>query len=380
MGQITLTARIQLYLDDDQKELLNSTRKAYTDALNYVSDVVYNTHNLHENGLSRDMYPTLRERFGLKSQQSQSVIKRVLASYKTIQSQEQGWIRPSFKKDQYELVWDRDAAFYKGRLISVNTVRKRIKVPYSIKGYEQYFNNPKYKLGTAKLIIKHGKYYLHVPVTCNVEEPDLVKAQTVVGIDRGLRFIVTTYDSDGKCTFVNGRSITQKRRQYVRIRKRLQKKHTASARRRLKAIGSREGRWVADINHCISKRLVESYPAGTLFVFEDLSGIKEVTAKVKKKMRYTMCSWSYSDLEQKIIYKAQLKGSSIIKVDPHFTSQRCPICGFTDKGNRDKKKHIFICQSCGYRSNDDRIGAMNLCRMGSEWLPAQVPGTVAAGV
>jgi IS605 OrfB family transposase len=380
MGQITLTAKIQIYPDDEQKELLIRTRKAYTDGLNFVSDIVYNSHNLCENDLSRELYPTLRERFGLKSQQSQSVIKRVLSSYKTIQTHEHGWIRPSFKKDQYELVWDRDAAFYKGRLISVNTVRKRIKVPYSVKGYEQYFNNPKYKLGTAKLIIKHGKYYLHVPVTCNVEEPDLVKAQTVVGIDRGLRFIVTTYDSDGKCSFVNGRSITQKRRQYVRIRKRLQKKHTASARRRLRAIGNKEHRWMSDVNHCISKGLVESYPAGTLFVLEDLSGIQEATAKVKRKNRYTMCSWSYFDLEQKLIYKARLKGSIVIKVDPHYTSQRCPICGYTDKGNRDKKKHIFICQSCGYRSNDDRIGAMNLCRLGIEQANALVPGTVAGEI
>ena len=380
MGQITLTAKVQIYPDDEQKELLIRTRKAYTDGLNFVSDIVYNSHNLCENDLSRELYPTLRERFGLKSQQSQSVIKRVLASYKTIQSQEQGWIRPSFKKDQYELVWDRDAAFYKGRLISVNTVRKRIKVPYSIKGYERYFNDPRYKLGTARLLIRHGKYYLHVPLSYNVEELDPAGAQTVVGIDRGLRFIMVTYDSNGGCSFVNGRKVMQKRRQYVRIRKRLQKKHTASARRRLKAIGSREGRWVADINHCISKRLVESYPAGTLFVFEDLSGIKEVTAKVKKKNRYTMCSWSYFDLEQKLIYKARLKGSIVIKVDPHYTSQRCPICGYTDKGNRNKKNHIFICKNCGYRSNDDRIGGMNLCRMGIEWLSAQVPGTVAAGV
>ena len=137
---------------------------------------------------------------------------------------------------------------------------------------------------------------------------------------------------------------------------------------------------MADINHCISNQLVNSYPSGTLFVLEDLSGIKEATAKVKRKNRYTMCSWSYFDLEQKLIYKARLKGSIVIKVDPHYTSQRCPICGYTDKGNRDKKNHIFICKSCGYRSNDDRIGAMNLCRLGSEWLSAQVPGTVAMGV
>jgi transposase len=34
------------------------------------------------------------------------------------------------------------------------------------------------------------------------------------------------------------------------------------------------------------------------------------------------------------------------------------------KLNRDKRNHIFRCRSCGYTSNDDRIGAMNLYRMG----------------
>lgn len=379
MGQITLTAKIQIYPDDEQKELLIRTRKAYTDGLNFVSDIVYNSHNLCENDLSRELYPTLRERFGLKSQQSQSVIKRVLSSYKTIQSQEQGWIRPSFKKDQYELVWDRDVAFYKGRLISVNTIAKRIKVPFIIKGNEHFFDDADCKLGTAKMLIKHGKYFLHVPVTFNIVENTSKENEMVVGVDRGLRFVVTTYDSDGKCGFVAGRSVMQKRWEYLSLRRRLQRKHTASARRRLKKIGNRENRWISDINHCISRRMVDSYPSGTLFVLEDLEGIQSAATKVKQN-RYAICSWAYSDLEQKISYKAKLKGSSVIKVDPAYTSQRCPMCGYTDRDNRDKKMHLFCCKRCSYRSNDDRIGAMNLCRMGIEQANALVPGTVAGGV
>ena len=45
------------------------------------------------------------------------------------------------------------------------------------------------------------------------------------------------------------------------------------------------------------------------------------------------------------------------------------------KYNRDKRNHIFICRNCGYKSNDDRIGAMNLYRMGIEYI---VPDTVAS--
>lgn len=60
--------------------------------------------------------------------------------------------------------------------------------------------------------------------------------------------------------------------------------------------------------------------------------------------------------------------STVIAVDPEYTSQSCPKCGHTEKSNRNKKKHIFQCRICGYTSNDDRIGAMNLHRKGMEYL------------
>ena len=49
-------------------------------------------------------------------------------------------------------------------------------------------------------------------------------------------------------------------------------------------------------------------------------------------------------------------------------SQCCPVCGHTEKSNRNKKIHLFTCKNCGYQSNDDRIGAMNLYRMGINYL------------
>ncbi len=90
-------------------------------------------------------------------------------------------------------------------------------------------------------------------------------------------------------------------------------------------------------------------------------------------------SWSFYDLEQKIIYKAKQNQSAVIKVNPRYTSQCCPVCGHIEKSNRDKKLHLFTCNNCGYKSNDDRIGAMNLYRMGINYLEeSQVPDTVTA--
>lgn len=125
---------------------------------------------------------------------------------------------------------------------------------------------------------------------------------------------------------------------------------------------------MSDVNHCVTKTLVEQYPAKTLFVLEDLSGIRGATERVRRKDRYVQVSWSYYDLEQKLKYKAERKGSKMIKVMAKYTSQCCPVCGHVQKSNRDKKLHCFCCKHCGYRSNDDRIGAMNLYRLGLEWL------------
>ena len=245
-----------------------------------------------------------------------------------------------------------------------------MKLPYHSEGMEKYFDG-NYSFGTAKLVNKHGKYYLHVPVTAEVREPDGSEIKNVVGVDRGINFIIATYDSDHKSGFVSGRKIKQKRAEYKRLRKELQMRKTPSSRRRLKAIGGRENRWMQDVNHCVSKALVNQNPKHTLFVLEDLKGIRSATEKVRQKDRYVSVSWSFFDLEQKIRYKALLNESSVINVDPRNTSQKCPKCGCIESSSRDKKRHLFCCKGCGYRSNDDRIGAMNLYRMGISYLGRQ---------
>lgn len=378
MKQMTITAKVQIVVTDIDKILLDETMSVYRDACNYVSDYVFQTHDLKQFSLNKALYFTLREKFGLKSQMAQSVLKTVVARYKTILENQKKWIQPRFKKPQYDLVWNRDYSLTRN-CFSVNTLNGRVKLPYFTKGMSKYFDYTIYKFGTAKLIKKHGKYYLHIPVTYDVEENNISDICNVVGIDRGINFVVATYDSKHKSGFVSGKAIKQKRARYSKLRKELQMRQTPSARRRLKAIGRRENRWMQDVNHCVSKALVESNPKHTLFVLEDLTGVRNATESVKIKNRYIFVSWAFYDLEQKLIYKAKQNQSSVIKVDPRYTSQCCPLCGHIERANRNKKIHLFACKNCGYKSNDDRIGAMNLYRMGINYLTdSQVPNTVVA--
>lgn len=372
--QMTVTAKIQLVVSAENCELLDSTANAYRNACNFVSEYIFRTHNLKQFSLNKELYYEIREKFGLGSQMTQSVLKTVISRYKTIRTNQHEWIQPKFKVPQFDLVWNRDYSLSQN-YFSVNTLNGRLKLPYYAKGMEKYFDKETYRFGTATLVFRHKRYFLHIPVTFEVNECCDSDICNVVGIDRGINFVVATYDSKHQSGFVSGKFIKQKRGHYKNLRKQLQQVGTPSSRRRLKAIGQRENRWMQDVNHCVSKALVESNPKHTLFVLEDLSGVRSATEKIRVKDRYVSVSWSFYDLEQKLIYKAMQHQDKVIKVNPAYTSQCCPVCGHTEKANRNKKIHLFCCQNCGYKSNDDRIGAMNLYRMGIDYL---VPDTVTA--
>lgn len=372
--QMTVTAKIQLVVSESQCKSIDNTANAYRNACNFVSEYVFRTHNLKQFSLNQELYYELREKFGLGSQMTQSVLKTVIARYKTIQTNQHEWIQPNFKIPEFDLVWNRDYSLNQ-ECFSVNTLNGRIKLPYYTNGMEKYFDKEIYKFGTAKLVYKHKKYFLHIPVTFEVEECSDSDICHVVGIDRGINFVVATYDSKHQSGFVSGKQIKQKRGHYKNLRKQLQQVRTPSSRKRLKAIGQRENRWMQDVNHCVSKALVENNPEHTLFVLEDLTSVRSATEKIRLKNRYVSVSWSFYDLEQKLIYKAIRHHSKVIKVNPAYTSQTCPKCGHTERANRNKIIHLFCCKNCGYKSNDDRIGAMNLYRMGIDYL---VPDTVTA--
>lgn len=372
MHLITITAKIQIYVPEEQEERLHLTTKASQEACNFLSRKVVESKELNQFKLNSLYYKELRNRFGLKSQMAQSVIKTVIARYKSAKSNGHDWHLVRFKLPEYDLVWNRDYSLNEN-LFSVNTVDGRMKLRFEKKGMHHFFWD-EWKFGTAKLIFKQKKWFLHIPMTKEVQPLENHQVVNVVGVDLGINFLATTYENNGETRFHHGRKIKHKRGQYKALRKQLQMRQTPSARKRLKQIGSRENRYVADVNHQVTKALVDHYPKGTLFVLEDLTGVRQSTEKVQVRNRYVSVSWAFYQFRQLLEYKAELNGQKVIVVDPKYTSQTCPKCGHIEKANRNKKTHTFCCRNCRYKSNDDRIGAMNLYRKGMEYI-----GTVAAG-
>ena len=391
--QVTIKTKLKISNAEIALSFLK-TMEQYRQACNYVSEYVFE-HNfdMKQSKLNKELYAKLRNRFSLKSQMAQSVIRTVIARYKTIKTQmvrrpykyqdqntgewyrevrDLAWLQKpiSFKRLQVDLQRNRDWSYLNSGQLSINTLDGRVKVIPVCHGFDQYFDGT-WKFGMAKLLNSGGKWYLHISATKEVADFDKQTVKHVVGIDRGLRFLATTYDEKGKTTFFNGQSIMRKRAKYQKLRATLQAKGTKSAKRRLKKLSRRENRWMTDINHQLAKTLVQNYGENTLFVLENLSGVSFERDDLPKALRNSNSSWAFYQLEQFLTYKAHLNNSEVVEVSAQYTSQRCPKCGTIKKSNRNHDLHEYHCDNCSYRSNDDRIGAMNIQLLGTEYISGQ---------
>ena len=392
ISDLTKTIKLRIHVTPEQEVLLRQMTEQYRQACNFVSQYIFdNQFDLTYQSLNKKLYSDLRGLFGLKSQLAQSSIKTTIARYKTVKQQlfqnpyrykdEDGrwqripktlewlWNSVFFRRPQADLVRNRDYSFVDdGQVLSINTLGKRTKCTFEGEHFAGYLN-VSYQLGTAKLVELKGRWYLHIPVTKAVEDFQKECVRHVVGIDRGLRFLAVSYDEQGKTKFVSGKKIATKRHKFQEVRKQLQAKGTKSAKRKLKAISGRENRWMSDVTHQISKTLVQKYGKDTLFVLEELAGVSFEESNLSRtaKQNYDLRSWSFYQLEQFLTYKAHENRSEVLKVSAKYTSQRCPKCGIIRKANRDHHKHLYSCQ-CGYKSNDDRIGVMNIQLLGTMWI------------
>lgn len=272
-----------------------------------------------------------------------------------------------YKKPQLVLPVTRGYSFVNDfSKASVSVMNDRIRLPFKLTAKQkEFFTNSDWRRGNARLVQTGKKWFLYISFTKKVPKVDISKFDNIVGIDVGLRQIMTIYNpKTGQTLFENGRTVKKKRQNYVKKRQSLQSKNTKSAKRRLKQLSGRENRWMTDVNHQLSKTLVSENP-NTLIVVEDLTNVTfDTVNNCKKENRYEHHSWAFYQLQQDIAYKAREHGSYLIKVNPAYTSQRCPKCGIICKENRDITNHSYHCNHCHYRSNDDRVAAMNIVQLG----------------
>jgi IS605 OrfB family transposase len=394
--ETVITAKLKLNMTLEQCAHLRAMQLAYRDALNFVSEYAY-AHGKMSNkvALQNGTYHEIRTRFHLPSQMACSVPRQVGATYKGL------WTKvkknaldrtsgrtkkrykgldqaPKYVSPTLTYQYKKDYSFRKEQEVSILTLAGRLHIPYT--GYQKHLDliEKEAQIGTAQLWYDkpHKQFYLLVSLTLEVPDPTPQQHTGIVGVDVGVRYLAVSATTRGESAFHSGKKVVSKANHNARLRKRLQKKGTRSATRRLIAISGRERRLKADANHKVSYHIANAHPH-SLIGLEDLTDIRQRTRRrtrrkkkhgkgyepASRKQRQSNAAyskWSFAQLQGMIAYKALLSKSMAISVDAHYTSKACPMCGHTCEANRPGKGLLFVCQHCHYTLHADLVGARNI--------------------
>ena len=344
------TLKIKLVPTQDQFDSLLATMKQFNRACNHISKLAFNTKTFSKIKLQKDCYYNVREQFGLSAQMVVRAIGKVTESYIVDRN------TLHIFKETGAMIYDQRILSFDGlESASLLTLNGRVFIPMILGNYHKELMFGRRIRGQADLILQDNIFYL-ILVVERPEEP-FDSNGNFLGIDIGIVNIAA--DSTGEV--FSGNTVNAIRSRNARLRKKLQAKDTKSAKRLLKKRSRKEQRFARDVNHCISKSIVQKAKALNVGIaLEDLTGIRtRIEKTVVKQQRSQQSSWAFYQLRQFIEYKATIMGIPVILVDPRNTSRECPICGYIDKLNR-KTRNDFHCLACGYAAFADNVAAANI--------------------
>jgi IS605 OrfB family transposase len=335
-----LTIQMQLLPTAEQSALLRTTMERYNEAATFAAKAGFEAKVFAQPSIHKLAYREIRERFGLSAQMAVRAIGKAVECFKRDKQ-----VCPVFKP-LGAVTYDERIMGFKGLdRVSLWTLSGRQLIALVYGEYQrERFDRIK---GQCDLVLKKGKFFLFA--TVDLPENPPVEVTDFLGVDLGIAKIAT--DSDGKA--YSGKPVEAVRKKHNLQRKRLGKRNTKGAKKKLKRIAGKEARFRKQENHCISKAIVATAKDTSRGIaVEDLTGIRERLPVWGRDARNKLSGWSFAQLFAFVVYKARLAGVPVATVDPRNTSRTCAECGHCEKDHR-KSQETFLCVSCGHRANAD---------------------------
>ena len=268
--------------------------------------------------------------------------------------------------------------------VELDEVKQQIRLPKI--GWMRY-RKSRDIIGTIKnvTVSRRGEKW-DVSIQTEYEVVSSAPNPSEIGIDMGVKRFATLSNGD----FVEPLNpLKQEQEKLAKLQRKLarQKKGSRNSRKTKRKI-ARLHRYIADSRrdflHKTSTKIAKNH---SIICVEDLKvsnmsasarGTKESPGKnVKQKsgLNRSILDQGWYGFFQMLSYKLEQRGGKLIKVDPRNTSRTCPRCGLASAENR-KSQATFACIGCGYRSNADEVGAINILRAGRARLACGMSGAV----
>ncbi|KXB05775.1 hypothetical protein AKJ49_00045 [candidate division MSBL1 archaeon SCGC-AAA382A03] len=205
----------------------------------------------------------------------------------------------------------------------------------------------------SKILKKDDEFYFHLTIEKTVQAKSSYSG--LLAIDIGQKYLAVSVASHRNNPKFQGREIRGIRRHYNWLRKKLGNKKLKDEITRL---SDKESRKVDQKIHEIAKELVEEADEhDELIVVGDLKGLRENSKNKGKTMNRIISNFPYYKFVKYLEYKANEKGIQVLKMNEHYTSQKCSRCGAAGKR---ANQGLFKCPRCEYEINADYNGAKNI--------------------
>ena len=239
----------------------------------------------------------------------------------------------------------KEASHFENQLwlrFSTLTRRKTVSVPLNWTPYLKTASDVE-KLSLSIFVRKSPSGDWTFQFTDRTPDPVFDGSEDRVGVDVGLNVLAATSKGD----IYGSHFKPQFDRQYKKLQETRANRQRQGLKRdsaRLRRMEERLSGHIKTAVGTVTNQLVDRHP-NTTFVVEDLdlSGCKG-----QKRFAYRLLHCS---LRSKAV---------VLEVNPAYTSQCCPSCGYVSRKNRSGVQ--FCCRSCGRKSHADFIGSLNLLR------------------
>lgn len=244
------------------------------------------------------------------------------------------------------------ASHFKGLWLKISSLipRQRISIPLKPTPYLTDLSNIAKTLYTKKTRMGWVFY-----LTDKSEEPIFDGSAGKIGIDVGLNTLAAT--SSGELCGQKIKNKFQSLHNKVKlVRANRQRQGLTTDSLRLWKLEQKLSGQIKTAVGTITNKLVKKYKDHT-FVVEDLD-----LSGCKGSKRF-----AYKALQNSLARKAVIE-----KINPAYTSQMCPSCGFISKPNRNGVR--FQCKSCGRKGHADCVGGRNILgRSGDKNISLKTP-------
>lgn len=341
--------KFRLYPNDQQKQKLNKTFGCNRFVYNYYLRKIISEGYINAYSCIKDYTNKLKYEYPFLLEANPLLIKKTIFNLQDNYKRHlnSGISNPKYRSKYGKNSYTIKAIYNKYCNIELDLISRTIKLPeleeLKISGYR---NITKINGKITNVTIskdKNSKYY--VSILYELPEPLKIKANTIVGIDLGIKKLITMSDNT---SYDNNKYINKYEEQIKREHYKLSKKNKRSQNyyknlKRLNKLYSKLSNARKYYIHKITKEITDNYD---IIITESLN-IKKMIMDKNINLSKKINDATFREILKQLEYKSKEKGKYFFKINTYYpSSQTCSVCDNIDKKYKNLNERDYVCQCC----------------------------------